>query len=79
MEIHQLVLTENVMSKNHTIDWEGVRCLAKEPDWKKRGVTETIVTRNMGMYMISHDRGHHHLPEVFSKLCATRPSLMAYS
>ena len=73
-----MVLTENVMSKNHTIDWEGVRCLAKEPDWKKRVVKEAII-RNMWMHVISHERGHHHLPEVFSKLCATRPSLMAYS
>ena len=34
MNIHQSVLTDHVASKNYTIDCEGVRLKAKEPDWK---------------------------------------------
>ena len=30
-EIHQSVLTSHVMSKNHMIDWQGMRLPAKEP------------------------------------------------
>ena len=33
-------MTDHVMNKNHTIDWEGVRLSAKESNWKKRGVKE---------------------------------------
>ena len=64
-EIHQSALTDHVVSKNHTIDWEGVRLPAKEPDWKKRGVKEAIFITKAGMLMINHDGGCHHLTEVF--------------
>ena len=36
-EIHQSALTDNVTSKNHTIDWEGVRLPAKEPVGRRAG------------------------------------------
>ena len=58
----------HVDSKNHTIDWEGVRLPAKEPDWKKRGGKEAIFIRKAGMRANNQDWGCHHLPEVFSKL-----------
>ena len=50
-EIHQSALTDHVASKNHTINWEGVKLLAKEPDWKKRGVKESIFIRKAGTCM----------------------------
>ena len=56
-EIHQSALTDHVMSKNHTINWEGVRLLAKEPDWKKRGVKEAIFIRKAGTCAINWDGG----------------------
>ena len=40
MEIHQSALMDHCASKNNMIDWEGVRLLAKETDWNKRGVKE---------------------------------------
>ena len=48
-EIHQSALTDHVACKNHIIDWEGMRLLAKEPDWKKRGGKEAIFIRKAGM------------------------------
>ena len=57
MEIHQSALTNHVASKNHMIDWEGVRLLAKEPDWKKRGVKEAIFIRKAGTHAINRDGG----------------------
>ena len=68
MEIYQSVLTDHIASKNHMIDWEGVRLPAKEPDWKKRGVKEAIFIRKAGTRAINQDRGRHLLPKVFSKL-----------
>ena len=47
MESHQLALTDHVVSKNHMIDWDGVRPPAIEPDWK-RDVKETIFIRKAG-------------------------------
>ena len=58
----------HIASKNHTINWEGVRLPAKELDWKKRGVKEAIFIRKAGVCAINRDRGHHILPEVFLKL-----------
>ena len=84
-------MTDHVASKNHTIDWEGVRLPAtidwvgvrlqvKEPDWKKRGVKEAIFIRKAGTCTINRDGGWYHLPEVFSKLLhASRPSFVADS
>ena len=66
--IHQSVLTDHVASNKHTIDWEGVRLPAKEPDWKKRVVKESIFIRMAGMHAINQDGGCHHLPKVFTKL-----------
>ena len=43
VEIHKSALTDHITSKNHTVNCEDVRILVKEPDWKKRGVKETIV------------------------------------
>ena len=63
-----MALTDHVASINHTIDWEGVRLPAKEPDWKKRGVKEAMFIRKAGTCAINWDGGHHLLPEVFSKL-----------
>ena len=68
MEIHQSALMDHVASNNHMIDWEGARLPTKEPDWKKRGVKESIFIRKAGMHAINLDRGCHLLPEVFSKL-----------
>ena len=53
MEIHQSVLMDYVTSKNHTIDCEGVRLLAKEPEWKKRGVKQAIFIGKVGMHAVS--------------------------
>ena len=50
MEIHQSALTDHIASNNHMIDWEGVTHLAKEPDWKKKGVKEAIVIRKAGRH-----------------------------
>ena len=75
MEIHQLALTDRVVSKTHTIDWEGVRLLAKEPDWKKRRLTEAIFIRKMGM---NHDWGATMFLASSWSSYATRSSLMAY-
>ena len=61
-------LTDHIASKNHTIDWEGVRLLAREPDWKKKGVKEAIFIRKAETRAINWDRGCQLLPEVFSKL-----------
>ena len=58
---------DHAASKNHTIDREGVRFPAKEPDWKKRG-EEAIFIRKAGMRAINWDGGPHLLPEVFLKL-----------
>ena len=67
-EIHQSALMDQVASKNHTIDWEGVRIPAKEPDWKKRGVKDGIYIRKAGTCAINGDGGCHLLPEVFLKV-----------
>ena len=49
MEIPQLAApTDHVVSKNHMIDWNGVRLPAKEPDWKKRGVKKAIFLKKVG-------------------------------
>ena len=66
-EIHQSALMDDVASKNHTINREGVRLPAKEPDWKKRGVKKAIFIMKAGMHAINWDRGCHLLREVFSK------------
>ena len=68
-EINHSALTDHGASKNHTIDWDGVTLPAKEPDWKKRGVKETIFIRKAGTHTINRDGGHHHLPEVSKLLC----------
>ena len=68
MEIHQLALTDHVASKNHTLDWEGVKLPAKEPDWKKREVKEAIFIRKVGILAINQDGGCHHLPKFFLML-----------
>ena len=54
-EIHQSALMDHVASKNHTIDWEGVRLPEKEPDCKKRGVKEAIFIRKAGTRTINWD------------------------
>ena len=36
-EIHQSALTDHVASKNHTIDWEGLRLLQKNQIGKRKG------------------------------------------
>ena len=60
---------DHVASKNHIIDWEGVRLLAKEPDWKKRGVKkEAFFIMKAGTCTINWDGGRHLLTEVFLKL-----------
>ena len=67
-EILWSVLTDHVVSKNHTIGWDSVRLPAKEPDWENREVKEVIFMRKVGMHTINCDGGHHHVPRVFSKL-----------
>ena len=44
-DIHQSALMDHIDRKNHTIDREGVRLPAKEPDWKKRRVKDAIFIR----------------------------------
>ena len=71
-DIHQSALTDHVASKNHTIDWEGVRLTVKEPNWKKRVVKEAIFIRKVGMRVVNSDGGCNYLPEVFSKLLSLK-------
>ena len=57
-------------SKHHTIDWDGVRLPAKEPDWKKRSKCERSHLHQEGGDM--HDQlgwGYRHLSEAW-KLAA---------
>ena len=65
-ESHWSALMDHVASKNHTINCDGMRLTAKEPDGSKRGVKEASVIRKLGMHTVNW--GHHLLPEVFSKL-----------
>lgn len=41
-ELHQSALTDNIGSCNHTVDWEKVRLLAKEPDQMRNSIIEAI-------------------------------------
>ena len=45
-------------------------------DWIKRGIREAICIRKAGSHTISHDEGHPHLPNVYSKFCSLPPHLV---
>ena len=38
-------IAEHATMKNHIIDWEGIRCLEQEQDWRLRGIKEAIHIR----------------------------------
>ena len=67
-EHHQSALTEHVTVCNHTINWEGVKLPVKDLYWTKRGIREAICIRKAGPRAINCDKGHHHFPDVYSKL-----------
>ena len=54
--LHQSYLTNHA---GHTIDWEGARLSAKEPNYKKRGITEAITIQKARANVINQDSGHH--------------------
>ena len=81
MKIPQLALTDHVASINYAIDCDGLTLSAKEPDWKKRGVKETIFIMKAWDACYQLGRGVPHLPSGFlrSRTCyALRPSLVVY-
>ena len=36
MELHPSAIVDHIMKANHTIDWEGVKFLARDTDWTAR-------------------------------------------
>ena len=67
-EQHQSALTDHAAQTNHTINWEGVKLPAKEPDWRTRGIKEAIAIKKRGPNAINRDGGRHQLPDVYSGL-----------
>ena len=57
MELHPLAITDHVVKKNHTIDWEGVKFPARDTDWIARRVNEAVEIRKTEAHAINRDRG----------------------
>ena len=79
LDIHQSALTDNVMSKNYTIDLDGVSPHQKNRLEEERCEREAIFIRKARIHDMNQDGGCNHLPEVVSKLYAARPGLVVYS
>ena len=57
LQTEQSALTDDVAVCKHTIDWEGLKLPAKDPDWTKRGIREAICIRKAGPHAINRVRG----------------------
>ena len=60
-EISKSAITDHAKQHNHIINWDSAKIVAKEADWRLRGIKEAIVIRqedNMnrdeGRYTLSH-------------------------
>ena len=74
MELHLSAITDHVAKENHTIDWEGVKFPARDTDWTARWVKEAVEIRKTGAHTMNRDRGHNHLPSLYSKLLVKKTS-----
>ena len=74
-EQHQSALTDHAAQTNHTIDWDGVKLPAKDPNWNIRGIKEAIAIKKRGPLAINRDGGRHHLPDVYSSLLPAAPPI----
>ena len=41
----------------HSIDWEGVKFLARDTDWTARGVKDAVEIRKTGAHAMNRDTG----------------------
>ena len=66
-ELHKSAITDHAVRENHIIDWEGVKILDKDSDFKKRGIREALAIRKQGKKM-NRDEGRYHLSHIYDTL-----------
>ena len=58
LDISKQQVTDHARQLNHVIDWDSARIVAKEADWKMRGIKEAINIRREKENMDRDERGY---------------------
>ena len=66
-EMHKSALTDHAAQCNYTIDWDGVKLPAKDPNHDSRGIREAIEIRKAGRTSMNRDSGRHILSEGYTR------------
>ena len=65
-------VASHATTKRHSIDYEHIKVLEREPDWFRRGVKEAICIETTGADL-NRDRGRHLLAPAYRRLLDPRP------
>ena len=66
-EIHKSAITDHAAQKNHVIEGEETKILAREDDFRKRGIREALGFRKQGKCM-NRDEGRYQLSHIYDSL-----------
>ena len=66
-EIHKSAIRDHAAQKNHVINWEETKTIAREDDFRKRGIREALRIRKQGKCM-NRDEGRYQLSHIYDSL-----------
>jgi len=69
-QVHKSAITDHVCQNNHLIDWGGAKFVARESDWRTRGIKEAIWIRKTP-HTMNRDEGRYTLPHLYDDLLST--------
>ncbi|KAI0217606.1 Ankyrin repeat domain-containing protein 27 [Lamellibrachia satsuma] len=75
--INKSALTDHATTENHTIDWEGVNIVDKEPNRRIRHIKEAIWIRKTTT-SINRDEGNYELPHVYDDVMKRHSTMDLY-
>ena len=68
-EFSKSAITDHARQLNHVIDWDSAKIVAREADWKIRGIKEAITIRRT--INMNRDEGRYTLSHLYDDLLTT--------
>ena len=72
-EDYKSAVAEHAATKNHSLDWDNIKSLGQEPNWRLRGIKEAMEIRSNPCNMNRPQGERHQLPHIWNTLLIPDP------